>query len=78
MEAEGEAVPGQAESAATAVTEQPLGARSSSSRPSAGLEAAAGGIEELEKTSKIIVQQVCMQEGALLSHPLHSIGWSFE
>ena len=76
MEVDEEAVPGQAEAAvASAVTEQPLGARSSS-KPS-GLETA-GGIEELEKTSKIIVQQVCMQEVALLSHPLHSRGWNFE
>ena len=52
-----EAVPGQMDSAseAAAVTEQP-GARSTSA--GAGFEA--GGIDELEKTSKIIVQQVCV------------------
>ena len=53
-----EAVPGQTEDAAAtseAVTEQP-GSTSSGNRP--GFEA--GGIDELEKTSKIIVQQVCL------------------
>ena len=67
MEAEEEAVPGQAEAAtASAVTEQPLGARST--RPTAGLET--GGIEELEKTSKIIVQQVCTR-AAIRPPPFH-------
>ena len=59
-----EAVPGQTEDAAAtseAVTEQP-GSTSSGNRP--GFEA--GGIDELEKTSKIIVQQVCMPGSPLV------------
>ena len=57
-----EAVPGQMDSAseAAAVTEQP-GARSTS----AGAAFEAGGIDELEKTSKIIVQQVCLRPCAI-------------